>query len=164
MAGPFEWAGSCSPSNALRRAPPEARFGRWLPRGSKPPPLLGYKHMANAFKSPSRIEALLLLYFLALLVHALIELQLRRKMAAESLADLPLYPEERACERPTADRVLRLFGDVRCHRLLSPSDTLCRTFRDQLTQSQAAILQMLGMSPSHYFADIQRPPSNSRKA
>lgn len=115
-------------------------------------------------KNPSRIEALLLLYFLALLVHALIELQLRRKMAAEGLADLPLYPEERACERPTADRVLRLFGDVRCHRLLSPSDTLCRTFRDQLTQSQAAILQMLGMSPSHYFADIQRPPSKSRKA
>lgn len=114
-------------------------------------------------KSPSRIEALLLLYFLALLVHALIELQLRRKMAAEGLADLPLYPEERACERPTADRVLRLFGDVRSHRLLSPSDTLCRTFRDQLTQSQAAILQMLGMSPSHYFDDSRKTLSKSRK-
>lgn len=115
-------------------------------------------------KNPSRIEALLLLYFLALLVHALIELQLRRKMAAEGLSDLPLYPEERACERPTADRVLRLFGDVRCHRLLSPSDTLCRTFRDKLTQSQAAILQMLGMSPSHYFDDSRRTLSKSRKA
>jgi transposase len=114
-------------------------------------------------KNPSRIEALLLLYFLALLVHALIELQLRRKMAAEGLADLPLYPEERACERPTADRVLRLFGDVRCHRLLSPSDTLCRTFRDKLTQSQAAILQMLGMSPSHYFDDSPKNLSKSRK-
>lgn len=115
-------------------------------------------------KSPSRIEALLLLYFLALLVHALIELQLRREMAAEGLSDLPLYPEERACERPTADRVLRLFGDVRCHRLLSPSDTLCRTFQDQLTQRQTVILRMLGMSPSHYFADARRPPSKSRKA
>jgi transposase len=115
-------------------------------------------------KSPRRIEALLLLYFLALLVHSLIELQLRRKMATEGLANLPLYPEERACERPTADRVLRLFGDVRCHRLLSPSDALCRTFRDRLTQSQAAILQMLGMSPSHYFADVRRLPSKSRKA
>jgi transposase len=115
-------------------------------------------------KSPRRIEALLLLYFFALLVHALLELQLRRKMAAEGLADLPLYPEERACERPTADRVLRLFGDVRCHRLLRPSDTLYRTFRDKLTQSQAAILQMLGMSPSLYFADIQEAPSRSRKA
>lgn len=115
-------------------------------------------------KNPSRIEALLLLYFLALLVHALIELHLRRKMAAEGLSDLPLYPEERACDRPTADRVLRLFGDVRCHRLVSPSDPLYRTFRDQLTPSKATILQMLGMSPSHYFADIQRPLGKPRKA
>jgi transposase len=119
--------------------------------------------MPVLLKSPSRIEGLLLLYFLALLVHALIELQLRRKMAADGLSDLPLYPEERACERPTADRVLRLFGDVRCHLLLSPSDTLYRTFRDKLTQNQAAILQMLDMSPSHYFADIRKTPGNSRK-
>jgi transposase len=115
-------------------------------------------------KSPSRIEALLLLYFLALLVHALLELQLRRRMAAEGLADLPLYPEDRACERPTADRVLRLFGDVRCHRLLSPSGTPCREFQDKLTQRQAALLQLLGMSPSRYFADVREPPRKSRKA
>jgi transposase len=120
--------------------------------------------MPVLLKSPSRIEALLLLYFLALLVHALIELQLRRKMVADGLSDLPLYPEQRACERPTADRVLRLFGDVRCHLLLSPSDTLYRTFRDKLTQSQAAILQLLDMSPSHYFADIRKTPGSSRKA
>jgi hypothetical protein len=106
-------------------------------------------------KNPSRIEALLFLYFLALLIHSLIELQLRRQMAAKGLADLPLYPEERACERPTADRVLHLFGDVRCHRLLSPSDSPCRMFKDKLTQRQIAILQMLGMSPPHYFAGIQ---------
>jgi transposase len=115
-------------------------------------------------KSPRRIEALLLLYFLALLVHALIELQLRRRMAAEGLADLPLYPEERACERPTADRVLHLFADVRCHRLLSSSGICCRMFQDQLTQSQATLLRMLGMSPSRYFADIRETPRPSQKA
>lgn len=112
-------------------------------------------------KSPSRIEALLFLYFFALLVHSLIELQLRRQMATEGLADLPLYPEERACERPTADRVLHFFGDVRCHRLLNPSDGSCRIFKDKLNQRQTAILQMLGMSPPHYFTGIQEVPRKS---
>jgi len=122
------------------------------------------KVMPVFLKNPRRIEALLLLYFLALLVHALLELQLRRQMAAQKLADLPLYPEERACERPTSDRVLHLLGDVRCHRLLSPAGTTCRLFQDKLTHPQAALLQLLGLSPSRYFADVRETPHPSRKA
>jgi transposase len=109
-------------------------------------------------KSHSRIEALLFLYFLSLLVHALIELQVRRQMATAGLADLPLYPEDRACERPTADRILRLFDDVRCHWLLTPANTPCRIFQDKLTRHQVDVLKLLGMSLAHYFSGIRQLP------
>jgi hypothetical protein len=48
-------------------------------------------------KSDCRIDAFGFCLYAALLVHALIELKLRRAMAARSIAALPLYPEERPC-------------------------------------------------------------------
>ena len=50
---------------------------------------------------PQRIEALFTLYFLALLIQALIERELRQAMQRERLKELPIYPEQRACRRPT---------------------------------------------------------------
>ena len=47
------------------------------------------------------IEALFFLCFIALLIQALIERELRRAMKREQIDSLPLYPEERACPRPT---------------------------------------------------------------
>jgi transposase len=48
-------------------------------------------------KNEARIEALFTLYFLALLVQALIERELRQGMQAANIDQLPLYPEARAC-------------------------------------------------------------------
>jgi len=46
-------------------------------------------------------------------VHALIERDLRRAMAADSIASLPLYHEDRACAAPTAARVFELLEPLR---------------------------------------------------
>jgi len=48
-------------------------------------------------KDEGRIEALFTLYFLALLVQALIERELRLAMKREKIEQLPLYPEQRQC-------------------------------------------------------------------
>src|SRR4051794_8047413 len=53
-------------------------------------------------KETSRIQALLCVYFFALLVEALLERELRRAMEQRGIEGLPLYPEGRACRRPTA--------------------------------------------------------------
>lgn len=50
-------------------------------------------------KNEARIEALFTLCFLALLVQALIERELRQAMQAAGIDQLPLYPEARACRR-----------------------------------------------------------------
>ena len=57
-------------------------------------------------KEVSRIESLLCVYFMALLIQALLERELRGSMAVSKIESLPFYPEGRACRRPTTRRVI----------------------------------------------------------
>ena len=67
------------------------------------------------YKTPERIEAFLFLYFIAITLHALLERQVREAMKARGIRSIPLYPEERACRAPTADKLLGLFENLRRH-------------------------------------------------
>ncbi|EQD27766.1 Transposase, partial [mine drainage metagenome] len=66
-------------------------------------------------KDKGRIEALFTLYFLTLLVQALIERELRLAMTREAIEELPLYPEQRQCALPTTEQILRLFSLAERH-------------------------------------------------
>ena len=68
-------------------------------------------------KAVHRIQALLSVYFFALLVEALMERELREAMHRADIESLPLYPEGRACRWPTARRILDLFEPVQRHTL-----------------------------------------------
>jgi len=61
-------------------------------------------------RNPARIEALFCCQFLALLLAALIERQIRAAMKTASTRDIPLYPELRACPVPSAERILEIFA------------------------------------------------------
>jgi transposase len=63
-------------------------------------------------KEVSRVQALLCVYFLALLTESLLERELRRAMDRAAIESLPLYPEGRKCSRPTARRLIDLFDNV----------------------------------------------------
>jgi transposase len=67
-------------------------------------------------KNEGRIEALFFLYFVTLLVGALLEREVHRAMAREEIEELTLYPEERRTKRPTAEQVLGLFSLLQRHR------------------------------------------------
>jgi transposase len=95
-------------------------------------------------KEVSRIQALLCVYFLALLVESLLERELRRAMERDGVESLPLYPEGRACRRPTARRVIDLFEDVQRHELAERGRTAV-VFTTELTRLQRKILRLLGM-------------------
>lgn len=101
------------------------------------------------FKSPERIEAFLFLYFLAITLHALIERQVRRAMAERGLRAIPLYPEERECRAPTADKVLEAFEPLRKHHLLGKGQLL-KTFADPLSDIQRTLLDLLEIPVSAY--------------
>jgi transposase len=95
-------------------------------------------------KDEGRIEALFTLYFLALLVQALLERELRRSMKRDGIDQLPLYPEERQCKRPTTEQVLRLFSHTERHVLLR-GDRPIQHFHPKLTDLQTQVLALLGV-------------------
>ncbi len=95
-------------------------------------------------KEVSRIQALLCVYFFALLVESLLERELRQAMAREGIESLPLYPEGRACRFPTARRVIDLFEEVQRHELRTGHGPAA-VFTTELTRLQRRILRLLGM-------------------
>jgi transposase len=99
-------------------------------------------------KEVSRIQALLCVYFLALLTESLLERELRRAMDRDAIESLPLYPEGRKCRRPTARRVIDLFDDVQRHSLQAGRQPPV-VFTTQLSKLQRRLLRLLGMSDAY---------------
>jgi transposase len=100
-------------------------------------------------KNEGRVEALFFVYFLALLVQALIERELRRQMQLQHVERLPLYPEERTTERPTAEQIFRLFVLMQRHDLHQGGQRIY-TFEPELTDLQRQVLELLGVSQDVY--------------
>ena len=100
-------------------------------------------------KNEARIEALFTVYFLSLMVQALIERELRQAMAAAQIEQLPIYPEQRACRRPTTEHILRLFSLAERITVSARGQTL-RVFPPQLTELQSQVLTLLGVPASAY--------------
>jgi transposase len=99
-------------------------------------------------KEVSRVQALLCVYFFVLLVESLLERELRRAMERSGVESLPLYPEGRACRRPTAQRVIDLFEDVQRHELMTGRGP-AEVFITELTRLQRRVLRLLGMSRAY---------------
>lgn len=99
---------------------------------------------------PARIEGLMTCHFVALLIHALVELEIRRTMAARGLKKIPLYPEQRACSSPSAVRLFEIFGGLARRHLIDGSDQVIQTFPPELTELQAVLLDLLGVPEYRY--------------
>ena len=102
-------------------------------------------------KEVSRIQALLCMYFLALLVESLLERELRQAMVRTKVESLRLYPEGRACRHPTVSRLIEVFEDVQRHHLkagIEPTVTLTT----KLSPLQRKVLRLLKIPQSVYEA------------
>ncbi len=103
-------------------------------------------------KSTKRIVALLTVYYLALLMQALLERELRLAMKNEGIDSLPLYPEERDCKAPATRRVIDFFANIQRHDLKSPGVRSPVTFSTELSDLQREILRLLQVPESDYEA------------
>lgn len=99
--------------------------------------------------SVTRLEAFLLLEYIAITVHALIERRLRLEMQRRRLEDIPLYPEARECRAPTASRLFDVFAHVAVHDLVTEGRIIQR-FQPQLSKLQLQLLDLLGLSAEIY--------------
>jgi transposase len=100
-------------------------------------------------KNEGRVEALFFVYFVALLVQAVIEREVRRSMERENIKELPIYPEERPNRHPTTEQIFRLFSHIQFHALHLHNQTI-KTFQPELTDLQKQVLHLCGVSERSY--------------
>jgi len=100
-------------------------------------------------KLPHRIEALMFVYFIVLLLNALIERELRLAMRKQKIQSLPLYPENRKCYYPSTARIIDLFSNLRRH-ILFESEEKVKCFYDPISELQETVLDLLKVSTEHY--------------
>jgi transposase len=101
-------------------------------------------------KNPDRVQALLCVYYLALLAQALLEREVRLAMEKEGIESLPLYPEGRPCKRPCVRRTVDIFANVQRH-VLEVEDQPPVTMTTKLTPLQKKLMRMLGVSESAFY-------------
>lgn len=99
--------------------------------------------------NPARIEALFCCQFLALLIAALIERELRTGMHHAAVEGIALYPEFRDCAAPSTERILEIFATVARHHL-DRDDAQAQTFEPVLTTQQQQVLQLLRLPAAIY--------------
>lgn len=100
-------------------------------------------------KSVARIEGLLCLYFFVLVAQALIEREVRTRMAEQGIESLPLYPEGRPCRRPCVRRILDLFENIQRHQL-SERGASPEILVTELSPLQRDVLKLAGVPSARY--------------
>ena len=111
-----------------------------------------YKIAPVFLKNPNRIEALLTLYFFALVITSLIERTVRVSMKSKNIDSIPIYPEERLCKAPTADKILHLFDDIRL-QYIKDGKKIIQKVEDEFSDIQKQVLKLLKINPKSFFSN-----------
>ena len=97
----------------------------------------------------ARIVGLLAIYFFALMVQSLLERELRKAMSAQGIESVPLYPEGRACVRPTTRQLLDVFEPLARHTLMTAGDDF-ESFTTELSPLHRQLLKLLRVPTKDY--------------
>jgi transposase len=102
------------------------------------------------FKKIGRVEANLCLFFMALLVQALLERELRQKLRERRSPPLKLYPEDRAASHPTTSQVFKTFERLSTY-VIAEKGRFCEAYHDQLNETHRAVLSLLDMTEQQFW-------------
>ena len=102
------------------------------------------------FKRVHRIESVMFLFFLSLMIQALIEREIRLKMSERKVKSLPIYPEGRETVAPTTSKILDQFEGISSYKIMGGKET--KEFRDDLNPLQEQLLHFMGISSPRYWA------------
>lgn len=105
------------------------------------------------FKKVERVEAIMLLFFLALILQSVIEREVRQQMKKSGIEALDIYPEHRLAYHPTTAKIFERFCDI-SHYQIVEDDRVVKSFSDELTETQKSILTLLGMKEEGYWGQI----------
>jgi transposase len=113
-----------------------------------------FKSIHNAapllFKKIERIEANMFGFFIALVVQALIEREVRNKMKEQKIEKIRVYPEQREASHPTTGKILDRFDNICTYKIMENSKVV-ETFKDSLNEDQKLILNLLNIGEDRYW-------------
>jgi len=99
----------------------------------------------------ARIEAITFLYFVALMVISLIEREVRKKMAEESIETLAILPQKMKTSRPTWNNLRYLFRNVHLSEIYIKEQLVKQTLKG-LQEIHIEVLRLLGVPASAYYS------------
>lgn len=102
------------------------------------------------FKRIRRVEANMFAFFIALLIQALLERQLRRRLDQQHAPPLKLYPEDRDAPHPTSSQLFKTFDQLSTYAITEEGH-LCEEYHDELTDTHRAVLSLLGIEESRFW-------------
>jgi transposase len=118
-----------------------------------------FKSIHNAapllFKKVSRIEANCFVFFIALIIQALIEREVRLHMHHDAINALPIYPEQRDAERPTTNKIIDLFEPVSTYSIIE-NNKIVEAFKDKLSDTQKTILKYLNIREPGFWVSNRK--------
>ena len=112
-------------------------------------------HLAapTLFKKVERVEAMMLLFFLALILQAVIEREVRQQMSVAKIKALSIYPEHRLAYHPTTAKIFDRFHEISTYQI-KKNGRVIEEYRDELTGVQKEILGLLGMTEQDYWRGV----------
>jgi len=102
------------------------------------------------FKNIERIEANMFGFFIALVVQALIEREVRNKMKEQKIEKIRVYPEQREASHPTTGKIIDRFDNICTYKIMKNSKVV-ETFKDSLNEDQKLILSLLNIEEDKYW-------------
>ena len=102
------------------------------------------------FKKIERVEANMFAFFIALMIQALIEREVRQKMKENEIPSLALYPEDRDATHPTTSKIMDLFVDISTYKLMQDGEVI-EEFKDDLTKTHKTILTLLDIPQRNFW-------------
>jgi len=102
------------------------------------------------FKKIHRVEANMFVFFIALLLQALLERLLRQKLVERKAPPLKLYPEDRDAPHPTTSQLLKTFDGLSTYAITA-SDRPTEEYHDELNQNHRAVLSLLDMTEAQFW-------------
>jgi transposase len=102
------------------------------------------------FKKIRRVEANMFVFFIALLIQALLERELRKKLSERRLPPLKLYPEDRDAPHPTTSQLFKTFERL-SNYVITQAGIPCETYHDQLTETHRQVLVLLNIPEEEFW-------------
>lgn len=101
-------------------------------------------------KKVERIEANMFIFFIALMIQALIEREIRLQMKNGELASLAVYPEDREATHPTTSKVFDVFGQIFTYKIVK-DNVVIEEYEDELKEIQLAVIKLMNIEERKYW-------------